>query len=139
MSLLFAKNAPIFWGLVLGTMGKFGRMIAVGEPFSFKQVIGHCLMMGVCGLVAMIATDASHITDPNGRAFAAAVLAIAASDIIQWLASRAWQKFLQTSRDEIATTEAAIIKARGEFRQTVQIAESAARLNLDQERKGEGE
>lgn len=91
----FSKHGAVMFGLGVGTAAKFGRMLSTGTRPSWAQVIGHCLMMAMVGLVATVLTDATGIDDPNARAFTASILAIAANDVIKYLATRGWQRFFQ--------------------------------------------
>jgi hypothetical protein len=56
--------------------------------------------MAMVGLVATVIVDVSGIDSPDMRAFTAAVLAIAASDVVKYLATRAWKKFFNEVGDE---------------------------------------
>ena len=94
-----AKHGAVALGLLAGSLAKFGRMLATGKQISVRHIVGHLMMMVMLGIVATVVTDATGIVDPNGRAFAAAVFAIAASDVIQWAASRAWRRFLGVEDD----------------------------------------
>ena len=94
LGLLAAKHGAVALGLLAGSLAKFGRMLATGKQISARHIVGHLMMMLVVGIVATVMTDAAGISDPNSRAFAAAVFAIAASDVIQWAGSRAWRRFL---------------------------------------------
>jgi len=120
LATFFAKHGAILLGLVVGTAAKFGRMMALDQKFTLRQVLGHCLMMGAVGVAATVIVDLAGITDPNFRAFTAAVLAIAASDVVKYLATRAWRKFLADVADN-----------PGELRQSVQRVRSARRLAQD--------
>lgn len=128
VSAIAAKHGAVLSGLAIGTSAKFGRMLTIGEPITFRQIAGHLMMMGMAGLVATYATDLAGITNPNARTFAAAVIAIAASDVIQYLATRAWQRFLVKGNEEAAQS---LAKVRGEFRQNLQIGESLKNLAED--------
>jgi hypothetical protein len=127
LSALAAKHGAVISGLLIGTLAKFGRMLSIGEPISFRQVAGHVMMMGMAGVVATYATDLAGITNTNARTFAAAVIAIAASDVIQYLATRAWQRFLLTQQE----AQRELQKTRGELRQNLQIGESLKNLSDD--------
>lgn len=94
MGAFAVKHSPVLVGLLVGSAAKFGRMMALGQKIRTAQVVGHLLMMGMVGVAATFATDMAGISDPNARTFAAAVFAIAATDVIQWLASRAWKRFI---------------------------------------------
>ncbi len=94
------KHGAVMLGLAIGTAAKFGRMLALDVKFTWQQVFGHCLMMGAVGLAATVIVDIAGITDPNARAFAAAIMAIAASDVIKYLATRAWRKFVADVGDQ---------------------------------------
>lgn len=115
-----AKHSAVLFGLAVGTAAKFGRMISTGVRPTGLEVAGHCLMMAMVGLVATVITDATGIDDPNARAFTASILAIAANDVIKYLASRGWQRFLQDP-----------VEARGELRNELQSKLSAKRLTED--------
>lgn len=96
MSTILAKmavHAPVITGLVVGSAAKFGRMMAINESFTKRHVIGHILMMGTIGVVATYIVDILDITDPNKRTFVAAVLAIAGTDVLEYLRTRAWKRF----------------------------------------------
>ncbi len=115
-----AFHMPVIYGLLVGSLAKFGRMIALGQAITWQHVLGHFLMMGAVGLAATVAVDLAGITDPNPRAFTAAVFAIAANDVILYLATRAWKRFLQDPDEK-----------RGELRDDVQAELSAAALIED--------
>lgn len=96
MTSLMAKaalHAPVITGLIVGSAAKFGRMLAINEPFTKKHVIGHIMMMGTIGVVATYLVDVLDITDPNKRTFVAAILAIAGTDVLEYLRTRAWKRF----------------------------------------------
>lgn len=95
LKIVFWKYVPVVIGLGLGTAAKFGRMMTLGQPISRKLFFGHCLMMGVVGLAAVFAVKVSGIKDPSAVAFASAIFAIAANNIVEYLATRAWKKLLQ--------------------------------------------
>lgn len=118
------KHGAVLVGLGVGTAAKFGRMMALDQKFTVRQVIGHCLMMGAVGVASTVIVDLAGVEDPNFRAFTAAVLAIAASDVVKYLATRAWRKFL-----------ADVAENPGELRQAVQTARSARRLARDLEQQ----
>lgn len=130
---LLAKHGPVATGLIIGTCAKFGRMLSVGEPILARQVVGHMMMMGMVGVVATYATDMAGIESANARTFAAAVFAIAASDVIQYLATRAWQRFFVAQQQEV---RGELIKTRGELRQNLQIGESAKHVMEDRNERG---
>lgn len=112
-----SRHGAIMFGLAVGTAAKFGRMLSTGVRPTWPQVFGHCLMMAMVGLVATVLTDVAGIADPNARAFTASILAIAANDVIKYLATRGWKRFLQDP-----------IEARGDVRNEVQTQISAKRL-----------
>lgn len=117
------KHGPVAFGLIVGTAAKFGRMLAVGYRPTARMILGHCLMMFMVGLVATVLVDLAGIEAPDIRAFTAAVLAVAASDVVKYLATRAWKKFFNDLVNE----------ERGELRQDVQRARSARSLINDAE------
>lgn len=112
-----AKYGPVVIGVVLGSAAKYGRALALGEPITKRQIIGHFMMMGVVGLAASMAVNVAGITDPSAVAFASAVFAIASNDIVKYIATRAWKRFFQES-DQIL----------GDLRNEVQAHASASEL-----------
>ena len=96
---LAAKHGAVALGLLAGRLAKFGRMMATGKQISVRHIVGHLMMMVMVGIVATVAIEVAGITDPGSIAFTAAVFAIAASDVIQWAASRAWRRFLGVEDD----------------------------------------
>lgn len=94
------KHGAVMLGLVIGMLAKFGRMLALDMKFTAHQVIGHCLMMGAVGLAATVIVDIAGITEPDVRAFTAAVMAIAASDVVKYIATRAWKRFIADVGDQ---------------------------------------
>ena len=115
------KYGPIAVGLVAGSAAKFGRQLALGQSITWRHIVGHILMMGLVGAFAVYVTDLVGITNNDARVFFAAVLAVAAADVIQWLATRAWLRLIN---DGIVLEQ----QLRGEIRQTEQVIESSERL-----------
>lgn len=113
----FSKHAAVIFGLAVGSAAKFGRMLSEGAKPSWSQVFGHVMMMAMVGLVATFLTDIASIDEPTWRAFTASILAIAANDVIKYLATRGWRQLLQDP-----------VEARGELRNEVQTKISAKRL-----------
>lgn len=113
----FSKHAAVIFGLAVGSAAKFGRMLSEGIKATWTQVFGHIMMMAMVGLVATFLTDIAGIEEPTWRAFTASILAIAANDVIKYLATRGWKRFLQDP-----------VEARGELRNDVQAKLSAKRL-----------
>jgi len=117
MSALGAKLAmhlPVAFGLVVGSLAKFGRMLAVNQTIKARHVIGHILMMGAVGLAATVAVNIAGITSPRDIAFTSSIFAVAASDVVQYLATRAWKRFFQDHDERL-----------GELRNEVQVELSA--------------
>lgn len=127
MGAFAGKHGPVVFGLIVGTCAKFGRMLAVGDRPSVPHIIGHCLMMAMVGLVATVIVDLAGLASPDVRAFTAAVLAVAATDVVKYLATRAWKKFFHDVAEE-----------RGELRNMVQTARSARSLIDDAEGRNGG-
>lgn len=125
LSGFLVKHGAVIFGLAVGTAAKFGRMMSTGQRITCRQVLGHCLMMAMVGLVATFLTDMAGITDPNARAFTASILAIAANDVLKYLATRGWQRFFQDP-----------VEARGRQRNELQARLSAERLIHDAEDDG---
>lgn len=113
----------IMFGLAMGTVAHFGRMLSTGEELSMKHVFGFIMQLGLIGLFASVVTRQLGMQGDDLRALTTAILAVSAQEITQWAKRNGW---LALVRQAVPTTE------DGQRRQSEQISRSASYL----ERKG---
>lgn len=87
------EYGAVIFGLVIGTMAHFGRLLADGELPTWAQAIGYVMQLGLIGLFAVVSTRKMGILDNDIRAMATAVLAISAQEIIRYLKANGWRPF----------------------------------------------
>lgn len=97
-------------GLLLGATAHFGSRIAGGDEIGWRGFLGYTMQLGMVGLVASVATRVANITDNDMRATCAAILAVSANEVIQWLKRNGWLRFL----DNIAPAPRDRSDARGD-------------------------
>lgn len=116
LAALLADYGAILFGLAVGTVAHFGRMLMVGDAPSLRQVAGFLMHLGIIGLVASVSTRLMGITDDDMRALATAILAISAQEVVQYLKRNGWGAMTRTAVP--GTVE-------GERRQAEQVARAA--------------
>lgn len=103
MKSLIADYGAIAFGLVVGTMAHFGRLLADGEMPTWGQALGFLMQLGFIGIVAVVSTRMLNITDSDMRALATAILAISAQEVIRYVKANGWLHFVRPvtkNRDE---------------------------------------
>jgi hypothetical protein len=58
-------HAATIFGLLLGTLGRFGFALNQGQAITRNQVVGQLLMLGICGLLAETGNDAVALAMPG--------------------------------------------------------------------------
>ena len=95
MKQFLADYGAIAFGLVIGTMAHFGRLLSDGERPTMGEAFGFVLQLGFIGVVAVVCTRLLSITDSDMRALATAILAISAQEVIRYLKSNGWLSLLR--------------------------------------------
>lgn len=96
-----ADYGAIAFGLIVGTLAHFGRLISDGEMPTLGQALGFIMQLGFVGIVAVVSTRMLHITDSDMRALATAILAISAQEVIRYIKANGWVAFVRpVTRDE---------------------------------------
>ena len=111
-----SEYAAVIFGLVIGTLAHFGRLLADGDLPTWGQAIGYIMQLGFIGIVAVVATRTLNITDGDMRALATAILAISAQEVIRYMRSNGWGPFVRAVSPEDTLT--------GEQRQAEQKAKA---------------
>lgn len=93
MKHIIADYAAIVFGLFVGTMAHFGRLLSSGEIFTFKQALGFLLQLAFIGVLASVATSKIGITDDDMRALTTAILAVSAQEVMQFMRRNGWGPF----------------------------------------------
>lgn len=88
-----AEYFAIVFGLLVGTMAHFGRLLSSGEMFTARQAAGFILQLAFIGVLASVATNKLGITDDDMRALTTAILAISAQEVIQYMRRNGWGPF----------------------------------------------
>lgn len=89
------EYASIFFGLIIGTLAHFGRIISGGELPTLRSVIGFLMQLAFIGAVAAVLTRKMGITDEDMRAVATAIMAISAQEVIQYFKRVGWRPLAQ--------------------------------------------
>ena len=101
MKSLLADYGAVAFGLVVGTMAHFGRLLSDGELPTWRQALGFLMQLGFIGIVAVVSTRALNITDSDMRALATAILAISAQEVIRYIKANGWVVFVRSvTRDD---------------------------------------
>ncbi|QDP53718.1 MAG: hypothetical protein GOVbin7759_5 [Prokaryotic dsDNA virus sp.] len=85
------EYGAVIFGLVVGTVAHFGRLLSDGQVPTWTQALGYFMQLGLIGLVAVVATKMLGLTDSDTRALATAILAISAQEVVRYLKARGWQ------------------------------------------------
>lgn len=109
-----AEYGAVIFGLVIGTLAHFGRLLADGNMPSWGQAIGYLMQLGFIGIVAVVSTRVLNITDSDMRALATAILAISAQEVIRYMKANGWGPFVKAVAPEDTV--------KGEHRQAEQKA-----------------
>lgn len=91
---------PILLGLALGSLAHFGRLLSGGEVPTVQHVIGFLMQLGLIGVVASVATRSINVVDPDVRALCAALLAVSAQEVIQYLKRNGWRQVVNAKDRE---------------------------------------
>ena len=95
-----AEYGAVIFGLVVGTLAHFGRLLADGDLPTWAQAIGYLMQLGFIGVVAVVSTRMLNITDGDMRALATAILAISAQEVIRYMKANGWGPFVRTTKPE---------------------------------------
>lgn len=82
-------------GLVIGSAAHLGKLLSEGKVPSWLQLIGYFMQLGLVGLVASVITKKVGMSDPDFRALSAAILALSAHEVIQFLKRKAREPLLR--------------------------------------------
>lgn len=85
------EYGAVIFGLVVGTVAHFGRLLSDGQVPTWTQALGYFMQLGLIGLVAVVATKMLGLTDADTRALATAILAISTQEVVRYLKARGWQ------------------------------------------------
>lgn len=85
------EYGAVIFGLVVGTVAHFGRLLSDGHVPTWTQALGYFMQLGLIGLVAVVATKMLGLTDADTRALATAILAISTQEVVRYLKARGWQ------------------------------------------------
>ena len=85
------EYGALIFGLVVGTVAHFGRLLSDGQMPTWTQALGYFMQLGMIGLVAVVATKMLGLTDADTRALATAILAISTQEVVRYLKARGWQ------------------------------------------------
>tara|TARA_Y100001933_G_scaffold256582_1_gene301427 strand:+ start:966 stop:1373 length:408 start_codon:yes stop_codon:yes gene_type:complete len=86
------EYGAVIFGLVVGTVAHFGRLLSDGQMPTWTQALGYFMQLGMIGLVAVVATKMLGLTDADTRALATAILAISTQEVVRYLKARGWQQ-----------------------------------------------
>ncbi len=89
------EYGAVIFGLVVGTVAHFGRLLSDGQMPTWAQAVGYLMQLGLIGLVAVVATKMLGLTDADTRALATAILAISAQEVVRYLKARGWMHFVR--------------------------------------------
>lgn len=87
---LLEHYGAIIFGLVIGTVAHFGRLLTDGDGIKMRAALGFMMQLGIIGLVASVATREMNIVDDDMRALMTAILAISTQEVIQFLKRQGW-------------------------------------------------
>ena len=82
-------------GLMIGSAAHLGKLLIEGRIPSWLQVIGYSLQLGLVGLVCAVVSREVGIHDPDIRALSAAILALSANEVVQFIKKKAKEPLLQ--------------------------------------------
>ena len=99
------EYGAVIFGLVVGTLAHFGRLLADGDFPSWTQAIGYLMQLGFIGIVAVVSTRMLNITDGDMRALATAILAISAQEVIRYMKANGWGPFVRATVPETVSGE----------------------------------
>lgn len=91
----FGDYLAIGVGLMIGSAAHLGKLLTEGRVPTWLQVIGYLLQLGLVGLVCSVMSRKMGMDDPDLRALSAAILALSANEVVQFVKKRAAQPFLQ--------------------------------------------
>lgn len=74
----------ILIGIVIGASAHFGRLINDHGWPSFPQIVGYLMQLGLVALVAAGITEQFHIQTATMQSVTAAIMAIAAHEVLKW-------------------------------------------------------
>ena len=95
-----AEYSAVIFGLVVGTLAHFGRLLADGDAPTWAQALGYLMQLGFIGIVAVVSTRMLNITDGDMRALATAILAISAQEVIRYMKANGWGPFVRVVANE---------------------------------------
>lgn len=98
-ALLGLLHPATIFGLLIGTLGRFGFALNQGQSITRNQVVGQLLMLGICGLLAETGNDAAVLAMPSAGADSARALVAAGLALI---ASQAVAHFAKNTEAELA-------------------------------------
>lgn len=91
-------------GLLIGTAAKYGVAINDGEPFRWRIFIADTLMLGMLGLLAVIAGDVLSLTNQNARVFVGALAALLSARLIRIVRDKALKRAERIAEDYLGTS-----------------------------------
>ena len=112
----FAEYGSVVFGLVVGTLAHFGRMLSEGRHPTLSEAFGYILQLGLIGMVAVVSTRLMGVTDDDMRALATAILAISAQEVVRYLKANGWGPWVKAVAPEETLT--------GEMREAEQKAKA---------------
>lgn len=80
---------------MIGSAAHLGKLLTEGRVPSWLQVIGYLLQLGLVGLVCAVVSRKVGIHDPDIRALSAAILALSANEVVQFIKKKAKEPLLQ--------------------------------------------
>lgn len=115
-----SEYGAILFGLAMGTIAHFGRLMLAGEVPTKLQIFGFLMQLGLIGLLASVTTRQLGIDSEDMRALATAILAISAQEVIQYLKRNGWQLYARSAARPATLEELA--EMLGEERNRTQAA-----------------
>ncbi len=96
-----AKYGAVALGLLIGTAAKYGVAINDGETPTWRTVIADGLMLGMLGLIAVVAGDVFALTNQNARVFVGALAALLSARLIKIVRDKAEKRAERIAEDYI--------------------------------------
>lgn len=76
---------PIVFGMVAGTLAHFGLILNAERSVSARKVVGFIMLLMTIGIVAAVLIERLEIKSATMQALIAAILTVAASEVVRWL------------------------------------------------------
>jgi predicted alpha/beta hydrolase len=105
-----ARYGAVALGLLIGTAAKYGVAINEGQTPTWRTLIADCLMLGMLGLIAVVAGDLFALTNQNARVFVGALAALLSARLIKMVRDKAFHRAEQVTTDYLGPPEGVPIR-----------------------------